>query len=121
MEESLVAIQALWQWLAESAPPAGAGRPPAPGGASSTGRGTGQAADGGGGGVVGVTVVDLCCGKGVFAMLLSYLAARPALAAGLGSAAVAQLVMVEKATAGQISWVHIEEANRDVGAGPLGS
>eukprot|EP00501_MAST-03F_sp_TOSAG23-6_P001071 GSMAST32.ASY1.ANO1.1114.1 assembled CDS len=56
-----------------------------------------------------ITVVDLCCGKGYFSMLLSYLAARiPAL-----RARVKKIVALDKMTKQKVNWYHIEVANTE--------
>ena len=57
-----------------------------------------------------VDVADLCCGKGFFGMLLSYIAAwHPLLQGRIGS-----IVLVEKNL--KVRWEHIEAANADVAA-----
>jgi hypothetical protein len=54
-----------------------------------------------------VDVVDLCCGKGFFGMLLSYLAAtHPLLRKRIGS-----IVLVEKNL--KVRWEHVHAANAD--------
>uniref|UniRef100_A0A7S4M3T5 CCHC-type domain-containing protein n=1 Tax=Odontella aurita TaxID=265563 RepID=A0A7S4M3T5_9STRA len=53
-----------------------------------------------------VLLVDLCCGKGIYSLLLSYLAHKiPIL-----KASITKCLMVDKAN---VNWVHIQYANRD--------
>ena len=55
----------------------------------------------------GITVVDLCAGKGVFSMLLSFLLRRrPRL-----QSKVARVVMIEKQV---LNWHHIHATNADM-------
>lgn len=57
-----------------------------------------------------IIVFDLCCGKGIFSMLLSFLAARPSLKHRLDL--IKKIFMVDKVTTDQINWDHITECNK---------
>lgn len=57
-----------------------------------------------------IIVFDLCCGKGIFSMLLSFLAARPSLEHRLDL--IKKIFMVDKVTTDQINWDHITECNK---------
>ena len=79
VEESVVAIEWLLEWLLES----------------DTGNDNDTNDN-------EITVVDMCCGKGIFSMLLSYLAARDT-AVCKPLKRVSRCIMVDKATSKQIN------------------
>lgn len=65
-----------------------------------------------------VTVVDVCCGKGICSILLSYLSGhgktrgyRPA-----AFSRIDKIVMLDKETSKTVDWGHIDEANKDAAA-----
>jgi len=60
----------------------------------------------------GITVVDLCCGKGIFSMLLSYMAARLSPFC-YPLRHITMCIMVEKETEQTIKWEHIHRTNED--------
>eukprot|EP00965_Chrysotila_dentata_P148151 4890579-Pleurochrysis_carterae.AAC.1 len=57
-----------------------------------------------------VCVVDLCAGKGIMSMLLSFLAARRPLV----HQKIRGILLVERSGPEQINWQHIIEVNSDV-------
>eukprot|EP00591_Stephanopyxis_turris_P009157 CAMPEP_0195509080 /NCGR_PEP_ID=MMETSP0794_2-20130614/2109_1 /TAXON_ID=515487 /ORGANISM="Stephanopyxis turris, Strain CCMP 815" /LENGTH=459 /DNA_ID=CAMNT_0040636203 /DNA_START=81 /DNA_END=1460 /DNA_ORIENTATION=+ len=56
------------------------------------------------------TMVDLCCGKGIMSMLLSYLCDRPSIREHSNIRKMKHIVMVDKSI---INWDHIHESNRN--------
>ena len=56
-----------------------------------------------------IVVLDICCGKGICSMLLTYLAARPKYQRIFES--IQYGIMIDKATQEQISWSHIDHIN----------
>ncbi len=87
VEECLVALEALLSWLDAAA----SGSPP----------------------LSNLTVVDVCCGKGTFSMLLAYLCARPA-AVSPQLKQVTRILMVDKMSSdSKVNWHHIAAANAD--------
>lgn len=64
-----------------------------------------------------VIIVDLCCGKGVFSMLLSYLAARRNSEECVPLRRVGHVVIVDRA---DIRWGHVSRVNANVVVGPSG-
>lgn len=88
VEESIVTIQALLDWLGRS------------GGFDNVYQQNGS----------NIVVLDVCCGKGVSSMLLTFLAARPKYHSKLKR--IRYCVMMDKAKKSQIHWNHIEEANQ---------
>uniref|UniRef100_A0A7S4J911 CCHC-type domain-containing protein n=1 Tax=Odontella aurita TaxID=265563 RepID=A0A7S4J911_9STRA len=113
IEESLVVIEALIEWLKETK------------GAGDDGGGRDQRDE-------DVTVVDLCCGKGVLSVLLSHLAARGSLALPSSSKEesccaplryVRRCVMADKIVEGRgnrggaddgVDWSHVRRTNLDI-------
>ena len=55
------------------------------------------------------TLVDLCCGKGVFSLIVSHAAAlEPRLRA------IGYILMIDRATRSQVDWGMVDDANADV-------
>jgi hypothetical protein len=63
-----------------------------------------------------VTIVDLCCGKGVFSMLLSFLGGPENSEVPCFREQVSRILMVDKMSASKVNWRHIREANADATA-----
>ena len=60
-----------------------------------------------------ITVVDVCCGKGIFSMLLSYLAARENDVCRPFHI-IKRIIMADKITSKKVNWQHIDVTNDDV-------
>ena len=90
VEESVVALAPLLLWL------------------ESTARSTVDESN-------SITVVDVCCGKGICSILLSYLCGKSKMTAYRRSAfdRIEKIVMLDKETSHKVDWGHIAEANRD--------
>jgi len=102
VEESLVALRALFEWLQQY---------------DKENESRGDSDD------EGITVVDLCCGKGIFSTLLSYFASLPppSVCGPFLRRHIKRCVMIDRMSPPKVNWSHIDIVNAEVRAGIIQS